>query len=143
MALFLKLLFLLQFTLSAINLVQSFRFHVKLYVNEGQHYVIKSQINMEPPDFVFFFRSTQTLLSHGVNCCVRYHEKWRRTQEYVVKCDVSMLHFFLFLFLSLSRTEIMDPNVFKKMSFSDVFVQVFISNIVTCQLVYSFARNSG
>lgn len=114
--------FLLQFLFSAINLVHSFSFHVKLYVNEEQDYVIKSQINLEPPDLVFFFRITQTLLSRGVNCCVRYPEKWRLTQEYVVKCDVSMLHFFLFLLLSLSRTEIMDASLFKKISFSDLFL---------------------
>ena len=97
-------------------------FHVKLYVNEGWDYVINSEINLEPPDPVFSFRTTQTLLSRGVNCCVRYPEKWRRTQGYVVKCDVSMLHFFfLFLLPSLSRTGIMDASVFKEISFSDVF----------------------
>jgi len=95
--------------------------------------VIKSQINLEPRDLVFFFRTTQTLLSHGVNCCVRYPEKWRRAQEYVVKCDVSMLHFFFSCFFLLVEQKLWTPVFSRKYPLATFFVQeVFISNIVTC-----------
>jgi hypothetical protein len=94
--------------------------------------VIKSQINLEPPDFLFLFRTTQTLLSHGVNYCVRYSEKWRRTQEYVVKCDVAMLHIFFSCFFLLVEQKLWTPVFSRKFPLAMfLYKKVFILNIVT------------